>query len=135
MQSSSVGSTVRVGNHRLTPEEAAAGVPERLPFVDADGAPTDPDTVALGLLAPTGVRRTFGYPAPAPGDSGGLVQQETGRFYVDWTPAEDEDGVWAWSLVGAMGAGVSPGSSLADQDVFYAKRPVVPPGAPAVGDA
>ena len=122
MQSSSVGTTVRVGNHTLTPEEQAAGVPDREPFVDDTGAPVDPDTVALGLLAPTGLRRTFGYPAAAPEDTGVLTREETGRFYVDWTPAGDEDGVWSWFLVGGM----TGGASLSDQDVFYTKRPIVP---------
>jgi hypothetical protein len=120
MQSVSVATTVRVGNHTLTPAEVAAGAPQRLPFVDEAGAPVDPDTVRLWLLAPTGDQRSFAYPTAGTGDAGVLTKQETGRFYVDWTPDDPEDGVWRWLLAGAM----TLGSSQSDQDVFYVRRPV-----------
>ena len=122
MQSVAVATTVRVGNHTLTPDEAAAGVPQRDPFVGEDGLPVDPSTVGIWLQAPTGQVRSFAYPAAGAGDTGVVTKQETGRFYVDWTPDDPEDGVWRWFLVGAM----TFGSSLSDQDVFYAKRPIVP---------
>lgn len=124
MQSVAALTTVRVGNHTRSEAEIAAGVPERLPFVDADGAPADPDAVRLGLEAPTGDVYTFAYPTAGPDDEGLLQQEETGRFYVDWTPQAAEDGVWAWFLLGAM----TPGSSMSDQDVFYTKRPLVAVG-------
>lgn len=122
MQSSSLGTTVRVGNHALTPEEQAAGAPDRKPFVDAAGNPVDPSTVSLGLLAPDGTRRTFGWPTAATGDTGTLTKESTGRFYRDWASVDGEDGVWCWFLVGSMGTG----SKLTDQDVYYVKRPIVP---------
>jgi hypothetical protein len=126
MHTLAVGSTVRVGNHSLTPEEEARGVPPRLPYVDEAGAPVDPDTVDIWLTAPTGETRSFAYPSVGTGDTG-LVQKEAdGRFYVDWTPVAEEDGVWRWFSVGAITAG----SSYSDQDVFFAKRPVVPVAAP-----
>ena len=121
MHTLAVGSTVRVGNHSLTPEEEARGVSPRLPYVDEAGAPVDPDTVNIWLQAPTGEVRSFAYPTVGTGDTG-LVQKEAdGRFYVDWTPVETEDGKWYWSSVGAMSAG----SSYSDQDMFYVKRPGV----------
>ena len=122
MQSVCVATTVRVGNHLLTAPEQAAGVPQRLPFVDDAGDPVDPDAVALALTAATGETRTFGYPAAGPDDAGVLTKQETGRFYVDWAPAGPEDGVWRWYLVGAM----SLGTSQSDQDVFYVRREIAP---------
>ena len=121
MNTSAVGATVRVGNHSLTPEEAAAGEPERAPYVDADGAPVDPDAVTIGLVAPTGTVRTFAYPTVSVGDEGLVQQEATGRFYVDWTPGADEDGVWSW----VMNGGMSGGSAVTDQDVFYVKRPIM----------
>lgn len=129
MQSVCVATTVRVGNHLLTAEEAAAGQPQRLPFVDGDGAPVDPDQVALSLTAATGVTHTFGYPDAGPTDAGVLTKQETGRFYADWTPglpagAAAEDGLWRWRLVGAM----TLGSAQSDQDVFYVRREIAPGG-------
>jgi len=127
MQSVTVATTVRVGNHLLTAAEQAAGAPPRLPFVDADGAPVDPDAVALALTAADGTTRTFGYPAAGPEDTGVLVRQEVGRFYTDWAPATAEDGLWRWYLVGAM----SLGPSQSDQDVFYVRRAIAPaPAAP-----
>ena len=99
-------------------------MPDRLPFVDADGAPVDPDEVRLALETPDGTVYTFAYPTVGPSDEGLVQQEETGRFYVDWTPAADEDGVWSWFLLGAM----TPGSSSSDQDVFYTKRPLVAVG-------
>jgi hypothetical protein len=127
MQSVCVATTVRVGNHRLTAEESAAGQPQRLPFVDADGVPVDPDQVALSLTAATGQTRTFAYPTAGPTDAGVLTRQETGRFYVDWAPglpagAQDEDGLWRWFLVGAM----TLGSAQSDQDVFFVRREIAP---------
>jgi hypothetical protein len=122
-----VATTVRVGNHLLTAQEQAAGAPQRLPFVDENGAPVDPDSVALLLTAPTGTTRSFGYPTAGPEDAGVLEQQETGRFYVDWTPEEAEDGVWRWALAGAM----ELGTSQSDQDVFFVRRGITPgPGSP-----
>ena len=127
MQSVSVATTVRVGNHLLTAAEQAAGVPQRLPFVDEAGAPVDPDQVAVALTNAGGTTRTFGYPTAGPDDAGVLTRQEAGRFYVDWTPAGAEDGLWRWYLVGATDLG----SSQSDQDVFYVKRAIAPPpGAP-----
>ena len=122
MQSVCVATTVRVGNHTLTAPEQAAGVSQRLPFVDEDGVPADPDQVAVALTAPGGVTRTFGYPSAGPDDAGVLTKQETGRFYVDWTPAGGEDGVWRWALVGAM----TLGTAQSDQDVFYVRREIAP---------
>lgn len=122
MQSVCVATTVRVGNHLLTAEEAAAGQPQRLPFADEDGAPVDPDTVLLALTAATGETRTFAYPDVGPDDSGVLTRQEAGRFYVDWTPLDPEDGLWRWALVGGM----SLGTAQSDQDVFYVRRPIAP---------
>jgi hypothetical protein len=122
MQSVCVATTVRVGNHLLTAEEAAAGQPQRLPFADEDGAPVDPDTVLLALTAATGETRTFAYPDVGPDDSGVLTRQEEGRFYVDWTPLDPEDGLWRWALVGAM----SLGTAQSDQDVFFVRRPIAP---------
>lgn len=126
MNTSAVGSTVRVGNHTLSAEEQAAGAPDRLPYVDDDGAPVDPDTVAIWLQAPTGDVLRYAYPTISPGDAGVVQQESPGRFYVDYTPLEPEDGLWRWSSVGAM-----TGSSVADQDVFYVKRVIVP--GPAAG--
>ena len=120
MQSVCVATTVRVGNHLLTPEEAAAGQPQRLPFADEDGAPVDPDTVLLALTAATGETRTFAYPAAGPDDSGVLTRQEAGRFYVDWTPDYLEYGVWQWFLEGAMAGG---GTGQTDQGVFFVEVP------------
>lgn len=122
MQSVTVATTVRVGNHLLTAAEQRAGAPQRLPFVDEAGAPVDPDTVALALTAADGVTRTFGYPAAGPDDAGVLTQQATGRFYVDWTPADGADGLWRWALAGAM----TLGTSQSDQDVFYVRREIAP---------
>lgn len=124
MQTATALTTVRVGNHTRSPEEIAAGAPDRLPFVDADGAPVDPDEVRLALAAPTGVVYTFAYPTVGTGDAGLVQQEAVGRFYVDWTPQGEEDGVWGWFLLGAM----APGSSMSDQDVFYTKRPLTPLG-------
>ena len=90
--------------------------------MDEDGAPVDPDAVALALTAPTGETRTFAWPTPGPTDAGALEQEETGRFFVDWTPAEGEDGLWRWSLLGAMALG----TAQSDQDVFFVKRPIAP---------
>ncbi len=118
MQSVSVATTVRVGNHLLTTQEQAAGVPQRLPFVDDAGAPVDPDSVRLWLTAPTGTQRGFAYPTAGTGDAGVLTKQETGRYYVDWTPDDPEDGVWRWTLAGAM----TLGTAQSDQDVFYVRR-------------
>jgi hypothetical protein len=124
MQSVCVWSTVTVGNHLLTEAEQAAGAPQRLPFVDDDGAPVDPDEVSIALVAPTGEQRTFAYPAPGPDDAGGLDHPETGRFSVAWTPTADEDGLWRWFLVGGM----SLGTGWSDQDVFYVRRPIAGTG-------
>ena len=124
MQTVATDSTVKVGNHSLTPAEAAAGVPPRQPFVDAAGVAADPTTVRIFLDDPTGTRRSFSWPATQTGDAGPATRQEVGRFYVDWTPAQPEDGVWRWSLVGV--GQPTPTASLADQDVFYCKRPIVP---------
>jgi len=123
VQSVSVATTVRVGNHTLTPQEQAAGVPEREPFVDAGGTPIDPDQVAIWLVAPTGQARSFAYPTAGTTDSGTVTKQQTGRFYVDWTPDTPEDGVWRWYLVGAM----TLGAGQSDQDVFYVRRPIAGP--------
>ena len=122
MQSVTVATTVRVGNHLLTAAEQTAGAPQRLPFVDAVGAPVDPDAVALALTAADGTTRTFGYPAAGPDDAGVLVRLEVGRFDTDWAPATPEDGLWRWYLVGAM----SLGASQSDQDVFYVRRAIAP---------
>lgn len=121
MNTSAVGSTVRVGNHSVSAEEAAAGAPARLPYVDDDGAPVDPDTVRIRLSSPTGEVRRFSYPSIDAGDEGLVQQEETGRFYVDWTPVGDEDGLWRWTSLGAK-----TGSAVADQDVFFVKRPLTP---------
>jgi hypothetical protein len=122
MQTVSVASTVRVGNHALTAAEAAAGLAPRDPFVDEDGAPTDPDTVLLAVQLPTGAARSYAYPTAGPTDTGVLEQESTGRFYVDVTPDEAEDGLWTWHLAGAA----TLGSSHADQDVFYVQRLIAP---------
>ena len=125
MQTTSVGSTWRLGNHALTAEEAAAGVPERLAFVErVDGVlvPADPDAVTMGLTAPTGETRTFGWPDAGPTDTGTLEAESTGRFYVDWTPEAGEDGLWRWQ----MDARWTLGTSQSDQDVFCVKRPIAP---------
>lgn len=122
MQTVPVLYTVRVGNHLLSPGEVASGQLQRLPFVGEDGAPTDPDTVALWLLAPTGAPRVFRWPDPAPADTGAVTRQEAGRFYVEWTADEGEDGVWQVFLAGAMALG----ASQSDQGVFYVRRPSAP---------
>jgi hypothetical protein len=122
MQSVCVATTVRVGNHLLTPAEQAAGVPQRLPFVDADGQPVDPDSVALLLTAPTGTTRSFAWPTQGAEDTGLLTRQEVGRFYADWTPDDPEDGVWRWALAGGM----TLGASQSDQDVFFVRRGITP---------
>lgn len=119
MQSSSVGTTVRVGNHTLSAEELAAGVPPRAPFTDAAGAPADPPAVRLALEEPGGVVRTFGWPTGEAGDSGLLTKESAGRFYTDWTPDVDEDGLWAWFLSG----GDAGTTGHTDQDTFFVKRP------------
>ena len=119
MQTATIASTVRVGNHTLSAEEAAAGVPPRQAFVDGDGAAVDPDEVALALEAPSGAVHTFGYPTAGPTDEGVLAKEETGRFYVDWILPAGEDGVWTWFLAGAT----TLGTAWSDQDVFYVKRP------------
>ena len=126
MHTLAVGSTVRVGNHSLTPEEEAAGVPPRLPYVDGTNTPVDPDTVRYWLVAPTGETRTFAYPTVGTGDSGLVHQQETGRFYIDWTPIETEDGLWTWYSQAERIAS----DGLSDQDTFFVKRPIVPVTAP-----
>ena len=123
MQTVAAESTVKVGNHSLTPAEAAAGVPPRQPFVDAAGAAADPTTVRIFLGDPAGTVRSFSWPTTQTGDAGAVTRQEVGRFYVEWTPDADEDGVWAWALVG-LGQ-PTPTASLADQDVFYCKRPII----------
>jgi len=123
MQSVCTLTTVRVGNHALTSQEQAAGVPPRLPFVDEDGVPVDPSQVALWLQAAGpngGTVRTFAYPTAGPNDTGLLTKETTGRFYVDWTPDDPEDGLWTWHLVGAT----TGGASQSDQDVFYVRRPI-----------
>lgn len=130
MQSVCLDSTVRVGNHLLTAAEAAAGLPPRDPFMGWDGAPTDPDRVDLKLTAPTGEIHTFGYPDAGPTDSGTLTKEETGRYYVDWTPgmppagSADDDGLWRWKLKGFM----TLGTSRSDKDVFYVEREDAPGG-------
>jgi len=116
-------STVTVGNHLLTAAEQAAGAPQRPPFVDEDGVPVDPDVVRIRLTAPTGVTRSFRYPAPGPDDVGVCERQEAGRFFVQWTPTEPEDGPWAWALEGAL----TLGTGWSDQDVFYVQRAIAPP--------
>lgn len=122
MQTESVLTTVRVGNHTRSAEEVAAGAPDRLPYVDENGDPVDPDTVRVFLGAPDGTVYTFAYPTIGAGDEGLVQQESTGRFYVDWTPAEDEDGLWAWVQTAGR-----TGSSVADQDVFFVKRPPLLP--------
>jgi hypothetical protein len=122
VQSVCVATTVRVGNHLLTAAEQAAGAPQRLPFVDADGAPVDPDSVALLLTAPTGTTRSFAWPTAGGQDTGVLTRQEVGRFFVDWTPDDPEDGVWRWALAGGM----TLDSSQSDQDVFFVRRGITP---------
>ena len=122
MQTSPVLTTVTVGNHLRTAAETAAGVPQRDPFLDEDGVPVDPDAVTLALTAPTGTTRTFAWPAAGPTDAGALTQQATGRFFVAWAPADGEDGLWRWSLLGAMDLG----TGYSDQDVFYVQRPIAP---------
>lgn len=124
MQTATALTTVRVGNHTRSPEEIAAGAPDRLPFVDGAGVPTDPDEVRLRLGPKQGPTYTFAYPTVGPDDQGLVQKEATGRFYVDWTPQADEDGLWVWELVGAM----DPGSSMSDQDAFYTKRPLLPVG-------
>ena len=90
--------------------------------MDDVGAPVDPDTVAVFLTAPTGETRTFGWPDAGPTDVGELTQEETGRFYVDWIPADGEDGLWRWELRAQM----ELGSGRTDQDVFFVKRTIAP---------
>lgn len=123
METNAVGHTVRVGNHTMTPEEAAAGAPLRLPYVDEDGAPVDPDEVTITLRAPDGTGLRYAWPTVDVGDEGLVQQEETGRFYVDVTPAGDADGVWFWASSGGM----SGGTAVTDQDVFYVKRPIAGP--------
>jgi hypothetical protein len=118
MQSGGLDSTVRWGNHARTPEEAAAGVPDRLPFVDTANEPMDPDTVTETLTAPTGQVWTFSWPTAGPTDAGALEQESTGRFFVDWTPTTGEDGTWRWKLVGSL----TLGTSQSGKGVFYAQR-------------
>jgi hypothetical protein len=127
MQTYFVQASVRVGNHALTAEETAAGVPERQPFVDADGLPADPDTVALALLAPTGEQVTFGYPTAGDEDAGALTKESDGRFYADWIPTAEEDGLWRWYLLGQM----ELGTQRPDQDVFYVARAITLAPVPA----
>jgi len=122
MQTNPVGTTWTLGNHRLTDAEAAAGLPQRDPFYDADGLPGDPDEVRLTVTDPMGVTSTYGWPTPEPGDAGALEQQETGRFFVAVTPLEGEDGLWRWWLRGAM----TLGTAASDQDVFYVQREIAP---------
>lgn len=122
MNTSAVGFTVRVGNHALSAEEAATGAPNRLPYVGDDGEPVDPDNVRIWLQAPTGTVWRFSYPTVVVGDEGLVQQESTGRFYVDWTPTAEEDGLWRW-----MSEGASSGSAVTDQDAFYVKRPIVSP--------
>jgi len=122
MQSVSVATTVRVGNHTLTAAEAAAGRAPREPFVDDSEppVPVDPDVVRLKLWLvtdPAGTLITFAYPDAGPTDAGVLTKQEDGRFYVDWTPDYDEDGPWKWYLEGAM----ELGSGQSDEDMFYVR--------------
>lgn len=121
MQTESVLTTVRVGNHTRSAEEIAAGAPDRLPYVDEDGEPVDPDEVTVTLTAPTGAAYHFSYPTIGPEDEGAVQQESTGRFYVDWTPQRDEDGLWTWEQYAAR-----TGSSVNDQDPFYVKRPPGP---------
>jgi hypothetical protein len=121
VQSQEVGTTTVVGNHTLTPAEEAAGVPPRPPFLDEAGNPVDPTSVQIFLLAPTGQQRAFSWPLPQEGDAGSVVRQELGRFYVAWTPAPAEDGLWRWFLA----AGMASGSQQADQAVFYVQRHII----------
>ena len=124
MRSSEVASTVVMGNHTLTAAEVAEGVPPRKPFVGPDGVtPVDPSTVRVFVLAPTGTRRTFSWPTQLTGDAGLVQREEVGRFFVPWTPAEEEDGVWRWDLRAEM----SLGSKQMDQKVFYVQRPITGP--------
>ena len=124
MQTVATESTVKVGNHSLTPAEAAAGVPPRQPFVDANSVAADPQTVRIFLHDPTGTVRSFSWPTAQTGDTGPVTRQEVGRFYVRWTPDQPEDGMWRWFLVGV--GQPTPTASTSDQDVFYVKRPIVP---------
>lgn len=127
MQSVCLATSVRVGNHVVTAEEAAAGVAPRKPFIDETGAPVDPDFVGLALTAATGQIRTFAYPTAGPTDTGVLTKQETGRFYVDWAPGlpvgpQAEDGLWGWTLTATR----TLGQPQSDQDVFFVRRALAP---------
>jgi hypothetical protein len=130
MQSVCAATTVRVGNHSLTAEEVAAGVPQRLPFVEkVDGVnvPVDPDVVRLRIITAAGTTYSFRYPAAGPTDDGVLATEETGRFYVDWTPGYTEDGLVQWFLE----AGQTLGTGQSDQDVFSVRVPPPPVAAAA----
>ena len=125
MQSVCVATTVRVGNHALTAEEVAAGQPQRLPFVErVDGVnvPVDPDEVRLRISAKGGPTYSFRYPTAGPTDNGVLATEETGRFYVDWTPDYAEYGLWQWFLEGGM----TLGTRQTDQDAFFVRVPPDP---------
>ena len=50
-------------------------------FVDANGVPVDPTTVAAKVRAPAGRVATFNYPANA-----NLGKTATGAYYLDVTP-------------------------------------------------
>jgi hypothetical protein len=127
MQSQEVGTTTVVGNHALTADEIAAGAPPRPPFLGPEpspgvpGQPIDPDSVQIFLLAPTGQQRAFSWPLPQEGDAGSVVRQEVGRFYVAWTPAPAEDGLWRWTLKADM----ATGQGQTDQGTFFVERPIV----------
>ena len=64
-------------------------------FTDDDGTDTDPDTVTLTAMSPSGGAVTYTYLA-----DDNLSRLDAGDFYCDITPNESGRWFWRWAATG-----------------------------------
>lgn len=83
-------------------------------FQDDDGTDVDPSTVTFKAYSPSGTTTTYVYATDAE-----VIRQDTGDYYVDFSPNESGRWHYRWSSTGTGTAIAMEGTFVVQSSVFY----------------
>jgi len=83
-------------------------------FYDDDDVDTDPTTVTLMTLSPTGGATTYTYT-----EDDNLGRTDAGDFYCDFTPNESGRWFWRWTATGNSTTVAQEGNFVVDYSPHF----------------